>query len=97
MSGLWSKVEERIGIKVRNKSAKNDGFVSLVKALNRRGGKFLNCDTLKTVTGTSRKGTLIPVEDKTEKWYQKLLYFSILKIYGELRILFCGLFLFFFL
>lgn len=30
----------RIGIKVRNKSAKNDAFVSLVKALNRRGGKF---------------------------------------------------------
>lgn len=32
MSGLGNKVEERIGIKVRNENAKNDGFISLAKA-----------------------------------------------------------------
>lgn len=58
MSGLGNKEEERIGIKVRNKNIKNDGFISLVKALNKRGGNFLNCDILKTVAGTSRKGIL---------------------------------------
>lgn len=47
--------EERIKIKVRKKNAKNNGFISLVKALNRGGKKNFNYVILKTVPQTLKE------------------------------------------
>lgn len=47
-----------IEINEKTQQKKNDGCISLVKALNREVEKNrFNCDMLKTVAETSKKGT----------------------------------------